>query len=121
MSSSNSLKDKKPVSAPEVVSMMSKITEDKQIGLNYSKLSKTIHLYLGSIRMASHLDKDHPINDLNDRWMEADARLFLQICNSIDGKVLTLISHIEYVKELMEYLKFVHSGKRNVSHIFDVC
>ena len=53
--------------------------------------------------------------------MEDDACLFLQIRNSIDGKVLTLISHIEYVKELMEYLEFVHSGKRNVSHIFDVC
>ena len=66
MSNSNSLEDKKPISAPEVVSMMSKIMEDKQIGLNYSELSKTIHLYLRSIRMASHLDKDPPTNDSND-------------------------------------------------------
>ena len=50
-----------------------------------------------------------------------DARLFLQIRNSIDVKVLTLINHCEFVKELMEYLEFVYSSKGNISCIFDVC
>ena len=45
----------------------------------------------------------------------------LQIRNSIDGKVLTLINHCEFVKELMEYLEFVYSGKVNISCKFDVC
>ena len=36
MSSSNSSEDKKPVSGPGVVPMMSKMTEDKLTGLNYS-------------------------------------------------------------------------------------
>ena len=121
MSSSNSSKDKKPVSAPEVVSMMSKITEDKLISLNYLNWSKTIRFYLRSIHMASHLSKDSPTNDSKDRWLEDDAHLFLQIRNSINGKVLTLINHCEYVKKLMEYLEFVYSGKRNISRIFDVC
>ena len=71
--------------------------------------------------MASHLSKDPPTNDSKDRWLEDDARLFLQICNSINGKVLTLINHFEYVKELMEYLEFVYYGKWNISRIFDVC
>ena len=71
--------------------------------------------------MASHLSKDPPTDDSKDQWLEDDARLFLQIRNSIDGKVLTLINHCEYVKELMEYLKFVYSGKGNLSRIFDVC
>ena len=53
--------------------------------------------------------------------MEDDAHLFLQICNSIDGKVLTLINPCEFVKELMDYLEFVYSGKGNISRIFDVC
>ena len=48
--------DKKPVSVPEVVMMMSKITEDNLIGPNYLDWSKTIRLYLKSIRMTSHLD-----------------------------------------------------------------
>ena len=71
--------------------------------------------------MASHLSKDPPINDSKDRWLEDDVRLFLQIRNSVDGKVLTLINHYEYVKELMEYLEFVYSGKGNISRLFDVC
>ena len=40
MSSSDSLEGKKPVSAPEVVQMMAKITEDKLTGPNYSDWSK---------------------------------------------------------------------------------
>ena len=113
--------DKKPVSAFEVVLMMSKITEDKLIGPNYLDWSKTIRLYLRFICITSHLDKDPPTDDLKKRWLEDDARLFLQICNSIDGKVLTLINHCEFVKELKDYLEFVYSGKGNISYIFDVC
>ena len=53
--------------------------------------------------------------------MEEDACLFIQICNFIDIKVLGLVNHCEFVKELMDYLEFVFSGKGNVSCIFDVC
>ena len=42
--------------------------------------------------MAGHLNKDPPIDDSKERWSEDDARLFLQIRNSIDGKVLTLVN-----------------------------
>ena len=45
----SSLEDEKPISAPEVVPMMSKITKDKLTGLNYFDRSKTIRLYLKSI------------------------------------------------------------------------
>ena len=48
--------------------------------------------------MASHLDKDPPMDDSKERWLEDDARLVLEIRNSIEGKVLTLINHYEYVK-----------------------
>ena len=71
--------------------------------------------------MVSHLDKDPPMDDSTYRWQEDDSRLFLQICNSIDGKVLTLINHCEYVKELMKYFEFVNLSKGNISRIFDVC
>ena len=71
--------------------------------------------------MACHLDKDLPTDDLKERWMKDDAFPFLQICNSIEGKVFTLISHCEFVKKLMKYLEFVYYGKENISHIFDVC
>ena len=97
-SSSGSSENKKHVSAPELVPLMFKITEEKLTGPKYSNWSKTIRLYLRGIRMDSHLDKDPPTDDSKERWLEDDARLFLQIHNSIDGKVLTLINHCEYVK-----------------------
>ena len=53
--------------------------------------------------------------------MREDARLFLQIRNSIDSEVIGLINHYEFVKELMEYLDFLYSGKGNVSRMFEVC
>ena len=63
----SSLEDKKPVSAPEVVLMMSKIIEDQLTGPNYSDWSNTICLYLLNISMAGHLDKDPPIDDSKER------------------------------------------------------
>ena len=63
------------------------------------------------LQMASHLDKDPLTDDLKEQWLEDDVCLFLQIHNSIEGKVLNLINHYEFVKELMEYLEFVYSAK----------
>ena len=57
---------KKLVSAPKVVPMMSKITEDKQTCPNYLDWNKTVCLYLRSIRMASHLTEDPPIDASKD-------------------------------------------------------
>ena len=71
--------------------------------------------------MGGHLTKDPPTDDSKEQWMEEDARLFIQIRNSINIKVLGLVNHCEFVKELMDYLEFVFFGKGNVSHIFDVC
>ena len=113
--------EKKPTSKLEVVPMMSRITEDKLTGPNYLEWSKTIQIYVRSVRMGGHLIKDLPTDDLKEQWMEEDARLFIQIRNSNDSKVLGLVNHCEFVKELMDYLEFVFSGKGNVSRIFDVC
>ena len=112
--------EKKPTPKPEVVSMMSKITEDKLTCPNYLEWSKTIRIYVRSVRIVGHLTKDPLVNDSKEQWME-DVRLFIQICNSIDNKVSGLVNHCEFVKELMDYLEFVFSGKGNVSRIFDVC
>ena len=62
--------------------MMSKLTKDKVIGPNYSYLSKTIRLYLRSISMVNHLDKDPPIDDSKERRLDNDVHVFLQIRNS---------------------------------------
>ena len=114
------LDDKKPVAVPKVVLMMSKITEHKLNGLNYLGWSQTIRLYVRSIRMTAHLTKEPPTDDSKEQWMEEDACLYLQICNSIDSEVIGLVNYCEFVTELMDYLEFPYSGKGNVSRIFEV-
>ena len=71
--------------------------------------------------MDGHLTEDPPADDSKEQWMEEDARLFIQIRNSINSKVLGLVNHYEFVKKLIDYLEFVFSEKGNVSRIFDVC
>ena len=115
------LEEKKPTPKLEVVQMMSKITENKPTSPNYLEWSKTIRIYVRSVRIGGHLTKDPPADDSKKQWMEEDAHLFIQIRNSIDNKVLGLVNHCEFVKELMDYLEFVFSGKGIVSRIFDVC
>ena len=83
--------EKKLTPKLEVVPMMSKITKDKLTDSNYLEWSKTIRIYIRSVRMGGHLTKDLLANDLKEQWMEEDARLFIQICNSIDSKVLGLV------------------------------
>ena len=56
------LEEKKPTPKLEVVLMMSKITEDKLTGPNYLEWSKTIQIYVRSVRMGCHLTKDPPID-----------------------------------------------------------
>ena len=71
------LDDKKHVAVPEVVLMMSKITEHKSNGLNYLEWSKTIHLYVRSIRMAAHLTKEPSIDDSKkNEWRKMPAFIY---------------------------------------------
>ena len=60
-------KEKKLTPKPEVVSMMSKITEDKLIGPNYLEWSKTIRIYVRSVRMGGLLTKDPPVDDSKEQ------------------------------------------------------
>ena len=60
-------KDKKHALVPEVVMMMSKITKHKLNGLNYLELSKTIRIYIRSICMVSHLNKDPPTDNSKEQ------------------------------------------------------
>lgn len=70
--------------------------------------------------MDSHLIEDPPNNDPKKPWMQEDVCLSLQICNYIDSEVIGLISYYEFLKELMDYLDFLYSGKGNITRKFDV-
>jgi hypothetical protein len=101
----------------DVVPMTTKITKHKLNNTNYLNWSKTVRVYLRSI------DKDDPPSDAAAKkaWLRDDAKIFLQIRNSIDTEVIGLVNHCEFVKDLLDYLAFLYSGKGNISRIYDVC
>lgn len=107
----------------DVLPIMSKITDRKLTNSNYLEWSKTIRLYLRSIDKDDHLIKDPPTTQepTDLIWSIEDARLFLQIRNSIDNEVINLINHCEFVKEPMGYVEFIYSGKGNLTRMFGVC
>ena len=114
--------EKKPVDLSDVIPIMSKITDHKLDCTNYLNWRQTIELYLLNIAKNVHLTDDSPKDD-DSKWVWAreDARLFLQIRNSIDSEVISMVTHYRTVKELMKYLDFLYSGKENIFRIYDVC
>ena len=105
----------------DVIPIMTKITEYKLNSSNYLDWSKTVCIYLRSIGKDDHLTSDPPTDDTRQMWLREDAHLFLQLRNSIQSEVISLINYCEFVKELMDYLDFLYSGKGNISRIYDVC
>ncbi|XP_075076365.1 uncharacterized protein LOC142163017 [Nicotiana tabacum] len=105
----------------DVIPVMSKITENKFMGSNYMDWSMTIRLYLRSIDKENHLVDDPPKDETKSVWLKEDAKLFLQIKNSMHSEVNDLVSHCDYVKDLIDYLDFLYSGKGNLSRMYDVC
>ncbi|XP_070009003.1 uncharacterized protein [Nicotiana sylvestris] len=73
----------------DVIPVMSKITENKFMGSNYMDWSKTIRLYLRSIDKENHLVDDPPKDETKSVWLKEDAKLFLQIKNSMHSEDLT--------------------------------
>ena len=104
----------------DIVPIVSKITEHKLNGSNYIEWSKTIKFYLRSVAKDDHLTEEPLDDNTRKLWMQDDARLFMQIKNSINNDIVGLLSHCEFVKELMDYLDFLYSGKGNVSRMYDV-
>ena len=87
----------------DVIPTTSKITEHKLSGKNFLDWSKTIRIYLRSIDRDDHLTDDPPVDGEEKKvWLREDAKLFLQIRNSIDNEIVSLINHCEFVKELMD-------------------
>ncbi|KAJ9548762.1 hypothetical protein OSB04_021305 [Centaurea solstitialis] len=106
---------------PEMLPVGIRLTDNKLNGSNFFEWSKTIRIYLRSMGMASHLKSDPPTGKDSDSWLQSDTRLYLQIINTIEPSVSSLVSHCEYVKDLMEYLDFLYSGQSNISRIYSVC
>ena len=91
----------------DIVLVVSKIIEHKLNESNYIEWSKTIKIYLRSVAKDDHLTEEPPNDNTRKIWMQDDAQLFLQIKNSINSDIVGLLSHYEFVKELMDYLDFL--------------
>ncbi|CAA0822624.1 Unknown protein [Striga hermonthica] len=104
---------------------MNKITDVKLNGSNFLGWSKTIIVHLHSIDKDDQLDSCPPTGDVKDdtnrAWLRDDAKLLFQIRNSIEPDILSLVNHCEFVKELMDYLTFLYSGRTNISRVYSVC
>ncbi|KAL6311472.1 hypothetical protein AAG906_012053 [Vitis piasezkii] len=94
--------------------------ENKNSVADIVPIVKTIKIYLRSVAKDDHLTEEPPTDITRKLWMQDDARLFLQMKNSINSDIVGLLSHCEFVKELMDYLDFLYSGKGNVSRTYDV-
>ena len=49
-----------------------------------------------------------------------ECHIFRRIRNSIDSEVISLINHWKCVKEYMDYMDFLQSGKGNISRMCEV-
>lgn len=114
--------DIKNLVVSNVIPLASKITEHKLNGSNYYDWRRTILFYLRSTDMDDHMTEDPPKDAKQKKdWLRDDARLYLQIKNSIESEIIGLVDHCESVKELLEFLDFLYSGKEQVHRMFEVC
>ncbi|XP_019184263.1 PREDICTED: uncharacterized protein LOC109179154 [Ipomoea nil] len=111
--------ENKSVVVTDIVPINYKITDCKLNDSNYLEWIRVIKLYLTSLDKSDYLSK--PLADQDATWVRDDARLFLQIRNSIDEGIVGFISHCTSVKELMEYLEYLYAGKGNITRVYDVC
>ena len=78
--------DIKNLVVSNVIPLASKITEHKLNGSNYYDWRRTILFYLRSTDMDDHMTEDPPEDAKQKKdWLCDDARLYLQINNSIES------------------------------------
>ncbi|XP_027171698.1 protein ENHANCED DOWNY MILDEW 2-like [Coffea eugenioides] len=112
---SEPMAETKSVVTSDVVPVMSKITDHKLNNSNYLDWSKTVRLYLRSIDKDNHLTDDPPKDGSRQTWLREDARLFLQIRNSIDSERYTSFGRhftkVDKLKEVVDRLRwYVEDG-----------
>ncbi|MCR2847978.1 hypothetical protein, partial [Heyndrickxia coagulans] len=67
--------------------------------------------------MEHHLNSEPPTNDSSYVWLRDEARLFIQVRNSIEGELIGMVIHCTLVKQLMDHLAFLYSGKGNITRV----
>ncbi|GAV57189.1 UBN2_3 domain-containing protein, partial [Cephalotus follicularis] len=53
-------------------------------------------------------------------WLREDDRILGQMLNSMDNRIVDLVTHIDSMKELWSYMGVLYSGHNNMSHIYEL-
>ncbi|KAI3417749.1 FAD-binding PCMH-type domain-containing protein [Psidium guajava] len=102
-----------------ISSSSSRITDKKLEGItNFQQWKKIVKFVLTGRNQHIHLTGTKPANDAN--WDVIEARLMGQLLNSMESNIVDLVTHIDTVKELWEYLDVLYSGQNNISRIYEL-
>ena len=113
--------EKSPTVALEVISASIKIIDEKFDGKHYAEWRKTNKMFLMVAEKEDHLTADPPEESIvRDKRLQEDIQLYGMIEKTLDKSIKHVLSHSEIVKDLWEYMKFVYSGKENLSRIYKV-
>ena len=112
--------EKSGTATMEVISSSSsRITDKKLEGItNFQQWKKIVKFVLTGRNQHMHLTGPKPANDTS--WDVIDARLMGQLLNSMESNIVDLVTHIDTVKELWEYLDVLYSGQNNISRIYEL-
>ncbi|KAL3728719.1 hypothetical protein ACJRO7_033323 [Eucalyptus globulus] len=104
----------------EVISSSSnRITDKKLVGsANFHQWKKIVKLTLTSRNQHRHLTEFKPRDDVT--WDGVDARILGQMLNSMESNVVDMVTHIDTVRQLWEYLNVLYSGQDNLSRIYEL-
>ncbi|GAB2272457.1 hypothetical protein Dimus_038976 [Dionaea muscipula] len=92
------------IGVSEVISVTTKLIEQRLDGENYFHWKKMILFAIRGMEMEDHLTQESP-SDAKEPlkaklWARDDARLYTRLINSMEPRVSTLVSHCDSVKEL---------------------
>lgn len=65
-----------------------------------------------------HLIESKPTNDAT--WNDIDARILGQMLNSMESNVADVVTYIDTVREMWEYLDVLYSGQNNPLRIYEL-
>lgn len=85
---------------PDIIPVITEITKHKLklYASNYLEWIKTMQIYLHNISKDGHLNCNLPSDDTKQDWPQEDAHVFLQLKNSINSEVISLINCYEFIK-----------------------
>ncbi|XP_039166381.1 uncharacterized protein LOC120292226 [Eucalyptus grandis] len=104
----------------EVISSSSnRITDKKLAGsANFYQWKKIVKLTLTGRNQHRHLTEFKPRDDVT--WDGVDARILSQMLNSMESNIVDMVTHVDTVRELWEYLNVLYSGQDNLSRIYEL-